>query len=53
MAQVFFGNQAIIWVFGSPDWLFYYSLSGAKIMAHKPKIGYNSNSTKGNLGHFG
>jgi len=30
-----------------------YSLSGAKSMAHKPKLDINSNPTKGNLGHFG
>ena len=39
-----FGNYAIIWVFGSPDQLS--SLSEAKIMAHKPKIGCQFKSHK-------
>ena len=44
VAQVFFGNQAIIQVFRARDQLS--SLSGAKIMAHKPKIGYKFKSGK-------
>jgi len=47
-----FGNWAIIRFFGAPHRLSS-SLSGATIMAHKPKIDINLNPTKGNLGHFG
>jgi len=44
----FFGNEVVIRVFRVLEWLS--SISGAKIMGQKTKIGKNSTPTNANMG---